>query len=79
MDARRLLSMKRDQERPELRKAPMSFPLRLSPTMRSQIDVFASSEGISVNQFISLAIAEKLARMEQTAEKESATLRKSRP
>lgn len=43
------------------------FPLRLSPTMRHQANELAHREGISLNQFISLAIAEKLTRMEQQA------------
>lgn len=43
------------------------FPLRLSPTMRHQANELARREGISLNQFISLAIAEKLSRMEQQA------------
>jgi predicted HicB family RNase H-like nuclease len=41
-----------------------SFPLRLTPTMRRQIEHLAKREGISLNQFISLAVAEKVIRME---------------
>lgn len=41
------------------------FPLRLSPTMRSQANELAHREGISLNHFISLAVAEKISRMEQ--------------
>lgn len=41
------------------------FPLRLSPTMRHQANELAHREGISLNQFISLAVAEKISRMEQ--------------
>lgn len=37
------------------------IPLRLSPTMRHQANELAHREGISLNQFISLAIAEKSA------------------
>lgn len=43
------------------------FPLRLSPTMRHQANELAHREGISLNQFVSLAIAEKISRMEQQA------------
>jgi hypothetical protein len=46
------------------KKGPRSFPLRLTPTMRRQIDHLAKREGISLNQFISLAVAEKVMRME---------------
>jgi HicB family len=42
-----------------------TFPLRLSPTMRHQANDLAHREGISLNHFVSLAIAEKISRMEQ--------------
>lgn len=41
-----------------------SFPLRLSPSIREQAGEFAKREGISLNHFISLAVAEKLSRLE---------------
>lgn len=41
------------------------FPLRLSPSMRHQANELAHREGISLNHFVSLAIAEKITRMEQ--------------
>jgi hypothetical protein len=46
-------------------KAIRSFPLRLSLTMRRQVDALAIQEGISVNLFISLAVAEKITRLER--------------
>lgn len=46
------------------RKGLNSFPLRMTPTMRHQVDYLAKREGISLNQFISLAVAEKVTRME---------------
>lgn len=46
------------------KKASNSFPLRMTPTMRHQIELLAKWEGISLNQFISLAVAEKVMRME---------------
>lgn len=46
------------------KRAANSFPLRLPPTMRRQIDHLAKREGVSLNQFISLAVAEKVTRME---------------
>lgn len=36
----------------------------MTPTMRRQIDHLAKREGVSLNQFISLAVAEKVMRME---------------
>ena len=46
------------------KKEANSFPLRLTPTMRLQIEHLAKREGVSLNQFISLAVAEKVMRME---------------
>lgn len=40
------------------------FPLRLPPTLRHQANVLAHREGLSLNHFVSLAIAEKITRME---------------
>ncbi|NYF89892.1 toxin-antitoxin system HicB family antitoxin [Tunturiibacter empetritectus] len=58
-------------------KRHQSFPLRLSPSIRQQANDLAHVEGISLNHFISLAIAEKIVRMEQTTFlKEQATPKK---
>ena len=46
-------------------KLHQSYPLRLSPSLRNQVDEVAAREGISVNHFISMAIVEKLTRMEE--------------
>ncbi len=46
-------------------KRKQSFPLRLSLSLRQQANDLAHSEGISLNHFISLAVAEKISRMEQ--------------
>ncbi|MFC6645061.1 toxin-antitoxin system HicB family antitoxin [Granulicella cerasi] len=45
-------------------KRHQSFPLRLSPSVREHATSIARSEGISLNHFVSLAIAEKISRME---------------
>lgn len=47
-------------------KSRRSFPLRLSPIMRRQANDLAHREGLSLNQFILLAIAEKIGRMEHS-------------
>ena len=44
---------------------PVSFPLRLPLSMRRQAIQVAQREGLSLNQFISLAVAEKITRLEQ--------------
>lgn len=43
---------------------PVSFPLRLPRTSRKQAGDMARREGVSLNQFIAQAIAEKITRME---------------
>ena len=43
---------------------PISFPLRLPFTTRRQAIEIAQREGLSLNQFISLAVAEKITRLE---------------
>ncbi len=45
-------------------KLRRSFPLRLSLSMQRQANDLARLEGLSLNQFIMLAIAEKIGRME---------------
>ncbi|SEG42612.1 HicB family protein [Bryocella elongata] len=42
-----------------------SFLLRLPPTLREQAASIAQEEGISLNHFIGLALAEKVSRMQQ--------------
>ncbi len=44
-----------------------SFPLRLPPGIRSRIERLAEAEGISLNQFIALTLAEKLGASEERA------------
>lgn len=45
---------------------PATFPLRLPVSMRRQAIDLAQKEGLSLNQFISLAVAEKITRLEQS-------------
>lgn len=51
---------------PKENARPGSFPLRLPHSMRKQANDLAHSEGLSLNQFISLAVAEKITRLEQS-------------
>lgn len=44
-----------------------SYPLRLNPSLREQVESLAKKEQISLNHFIALALAEKLSRMEHDA------------
>ena len=45
-------------------KRMLSFPLRLCPSTRQQATRLAQHDGISLNHFISLAVAEKISRLE---------------
>ena len=40
------------------------FPLRLMPSVRRVAENFSEKEGVSLNQFINLAVAEKLAHLQ---------------
>lgn len=43
---------------------PKTFPLRLPRTVREQAGQLADREGISINQFVLQAVAEKVTRLE---------------
>ena len=40
------------------------FPLRLMPSVRKVAEDFSEKEGVSLNQFINVAVAEKLAHLQ---------------
>ncbi len=47
------------------KSASMSkFPLRLMPSVRKGAESFSAREGVSLNQFINIAVAEKLAHLQ---------------
>jgi len=47
------------------RKATINkFPLRLMPSVRRVAEEFSQKEGVSLNQFINVAVAEKLAHLQ---------------
>lgn len=47
------------------KKVAMSkFPLRLMPSVRRIAEDFSQKEGVSLNQFINIAVAEKLAHLQ---------------
>src|SRR5260370_35349138 len=49
----------------EARKTAVpKFPLRLMPSVRRTAEVYSEKEGVSLNQFINVAVAEKLAHLE---------------
>lgn len=49
----------------EARKTAIAtFPLRLMPSVRKTAEAVSEREGVSLNQFINLAVAEKLAHLQ---------------
>ena len=40
-----------------------TYPLRLPRSIKAAVEKMAKSEGTSINQFVSIAVAEKLAMM----------------
>jgi len=48
-------------------KRAISFPLRLCASVRQQATELSQADGISLNHFISLAVAEKISRVEHAA------------
>ena len=40
------------------------FPLRLMPSVKRDAEEFSRQEGVSLNQFINVAVAEKLSRLQ---------------
>ena len=44
--------------------AANKFPLRLMPSVRKVAEDFSQREGVSLNQFINIAVAEKLAHLQ---------------
>ena len=49
----------------QVQKRKQSFLLRLPVSLRDQATCLANSDGTSLNHFISLAVAEKIARMDR--------------
>jgi hypothetical protein len=49
------------------KSAVNKFPLRLMPSVRERAEEFSRKEGVSLNQFINVAVAEKLVHMQHEA------------
>jgi hypothetical protein len=49
-------------------RRPTQFPLRLARSLKQAAGVVTKEQGISLNHFISLAVAEKISRIENQAE-----------
>ncbi len=46
------------------KNATSKFPLRLMPSVRRAAESFSERDGVSLNQFINVAVAEKLAHLQ---------------
>jgi hypothetical protein len=44
-------------------KKPSTYPLRLPHSIKAEVERLAKQDGISINQFIATAVAEKLSAM----------------
>jgi hypothetical protein len=53
---------------PDNSKHPVGFPLRLAASLRERAKAFAAQDGVSLNHFINLAVAEKVSRLETAPE-----------
>jgi predicted HicB family RNase H-like nuclease len=56
----------------ESKKERISFPLRLSPSLRARAKLFAERDGVSLDYFINSAVAEKIRRLDSAGEADSA-------
>jgi hypothetical protein len=56
-----------------------SFPLRLAKSLREMASTLARRDGVSLNYFISHAVAEKINRLEQNEAAPEARARQSPP
>jgi predicted HicB family RNase H-like nuclease len=50
---------------PDETSRPTQFPLRLAKSLREAANAMAMQQGVSLNHFISLALAEKISRESQ--------------
>ena len=50
-----------------MKTAQSTYPLRLPRSVKAEVERLAKEDGVSVNQFVATAVAEKLAVMNTTA------------
>lgn len=50
-----------------MKKPQSTYPLRLPGSVKAEVERRAKADGISVNQFVATAVAEKLAAMDTAA------------
>jgi hypothetical protein len=47
-----------------VKRSQSTYPLRLPHSVKAEVERLAKADGISINQFVATAVAEKLAAME---------------
>jgi predicted HicB family RNase H-like nuclease len=57
-------------------KPRTTFPLRLATSLRERAEKLAATDGVSLNQFINLAVAEKASRLEAQIDSQPALVKK---
>jgi hypothetical protein len=62
-----LASSKQTDENAEMRRGLSTYPLRLPRSVKAEVERIAKKDGVSVNQFVATAVAEKLAVMNTAA------------
>lgn len=50
-----------------MRNTPSTYPLRLPHSIKAEVERVAKADGISINQFVATAVAEKLSAMNTAA------------
>ena len=50
-----------------MKRSQSTYPLRLPHSVKAEVERLAKADGISINQFVATAVAEKLAVMETAA------------
>jgi predicted HicB family RNase H-like nuclease len=57
-------------------KPRTTFPLRLALSLREHAEKLAALDGVSLNHFINLAVAEKISRLEAQMQSQAALVKK---
>jgi len=50
-----------------MKSTPSNYPLRLPRSVKAEVERRAKADGVSINQFVATAVAEKLAVMDTVA------------
>jgi hypothetical protein len=62
-----------------MEKPNQIFPLRIPPSTRKQLEELAKADGISMNQYICVALVEKIVRSERFLDPETGAAQRADP